>query len=259
VQPRGLPAHHCLTCNFSLSTVSSFFSARPWCGFGLLASVQRCRARDAGTVTKSPFSCAPIYPFDCSHPSLGADSSPVAVTWRVVRSPPSLTFLHTPPAFDERAASTAEFIIVPSGTTVTTLLPRVLDAASGVLLWTLPPTSRTLLQLTGLTPGVNYTLSVGCVDAAGNPCAQNVTYTWGSAGCPAPSVDVVSNLRSQSVQPGVRAFVWTPVPLATSYEYTVDSGDSGGSAAVWIPVPSWPPGTLPLLMVGVVCHVRIAD
>lgn len=191
--------------------------------------------------------CTPFPPGPCFDPSWLTSVCPLP-PFSPVRSPPSLTFLHTPPLYDDHAAVTADFIVVPSTATLTTLFPRVIDAQSGALLWSLPPTQRPLLQLTGLSPGVTYTLSVGCVDAVGNACVQNLTYTWGTAACPTPGLDTVTNLRSQSIQPGMRAFAWTPVPLAAAYEYALDSA---GSAGLWTPVPSWASASQPMLMVSV--------
>jgi hypothetical protein len=170
------------------------------------------------------------------------------------RTAPTLSFLHAPPVFSDQASSTAQFVVVSSGTSAVTLFPMVTLAGTGEVVQVLPPTTRMLLQLGHLPPAVNYTLIVGCMDATGLRCASNATYTWGSVGCPVGAQDAVAGLRTQSIEPGVRAFVWTAVPHVGSYEYAMDGED-------WQRVPPWPFGTPPLLMVrgalgGPRCHLH---
>jgi hypothetical protein len=163
------------------------------------------------------------------------------------RQPPELVLLVSPPATSIPAAQTALFVVAPS--TPVTLLPTLLNASSGAVLQSLPPTRLPRFVVPALLPGTTYTLSLSCVDDAGNTCAQPLILTWSNAPCPAGREDAVTGLRSQSLVPGERVLVWDPVSAPgggaacdTGFEYSVDEG-------AWVPVPASPPGSLPSAVV----------
>jgi hypothetical protein len=153
------------------------------------------------------------------------------------REPPALLLVQAPPAVAPVPAAAAHFVLATTAAApgvAVRVWANVSDDA-GTLVFSVPSADADALTVTGLTPGTNYTLHAGCVDALNATC-EPVSHRWRSAACLAPATATPAAQREVSVGPGRRYVAWASPALA--FKVSVDGG-------AWAPVPEVHPGVPP--------------
>ncbi len=124
----------------------------------------------------------------------------------------------------------------PAAPGVRTNVSAVVTDDTGASIASFPSTSVGLFTVTGLVPGVEYTLRASCEDALGAAC-PDLIHRWRSVPCPLPAADAPLGLQAVIVGQGVRYVTW--LSAAPAFQYSLDGGP-------WLPVPEVHPGVAPL-------------
>ena len=171
----------------------------------------------------------------------GPDKTPWTTVWHVDTSPPVVTFLHTPVAFNSVPTTTAQFVIATDRPQWTVLLyqlyQQVYNASAGQLqwqcvscsggsIWSVQPQGA--MALSNLSPGVLYRLDVRGNNTFG-ALGMVSSWQWSSAACLSAGDATISNLQAVSVGYGQRVITWSPLDPDTPrrvayYQIRVDNG-----------------------------------